>query len=421
MLDLVSNGRVEFGIGEGATRLELGGFNIPAKREARHGARGGRADRQHDGDGALSGLRGRARSRCPAATCCPSRVQKPHPPMWMACTNRDTIKVAASTASARWPSPSSIRRRRAPGPRSTTTSSRATRACRSATRVNANIAMVSAFSLHRRPRRGDRGAGRRASSSSAIAINALVAQRRRARPLAAVGASSRSSARRRASSADRCRHRGPVGADSSVARHRHAGRHPRAPALVPRPPASTRSSSCSRPAATGTSTSASRSSCSPPRCCPSSRPQAEAERERRKAEELAPYIERRWRARTGMTAARRRRHSGRAGLRRQGPDRRHPHLTHAHSPAPAPNPFAGVSGWAGPSELSRKREMERGHGRGLGWLPKVSLVNASVTAPVARSTRRSAPLLSSTNTTLAPSRSKLGSMAELPSAARFVS
>jgi len=33
MLDLVSNGRAELGIGEGATRLELGGFNIPAKEK----------------------------------------------------------------------------------------------------------------------------------------------------------------------------------------------------------------------------------------------------------------------------------------------------------------------------------------------------------------------------------------------------
>ena len=30
-LDLISNGRVDFGIGEGATRLELGGFGIKAK------------------------------------------------------------------------------------------------------------------------------------------------------------------------------------------------------------------------------------------------------------------------------------------------------------------------------------------------------------------------------------------------------
>src|SRR5204863_262208 len=33
MLDLVSNGRAELGIGEGATRLELGGFNIPAQEK----------------------------------------------------------------------------------------------------------------------------------------------------------------------------------------------------------------------------------------------------------------------------------------------------------------------------------------------------------------------------------------------------
>ena len=32
-LDLLSDGRVEFGIGEGATRLELGAFGIPAKRK----------------------------------------------------------------------------------------------------------------------------------------------------------------------------------------------------------------------------------------------------------------------------------------------------------------------------------------------------------------------------------------------------
>src|SRR3954449_2952027 len=30
-LDIISDGRVDFGIGEGATRLELGGFKIPAK------------------------------------------------------------------------------------------------------------------------------------------------------------------------------------------------------------------------------------------------------------------------------------------------------------------------------------------------------------------------------------------------------
>src|ERR1700694_3862522 len=32
-LDIIANGRVDFGFGEGATRLELGGFKIPAKEK----------------------------------------------------------------------------------------------------------------------------------------------------------------------------------------------------------------------------------------------------------------------------------------------------------------------------------------------------------------------------------------------------
>src|SRR6201992_3899556 len=32
-LDIISRGRLDFGIGEGATRLELGGFKIPAKEK----------------------------------------------------------------------------------------------------------------------------------------------------------------------------------------------------------------------------------------------------------------------------------------------------------------------------------------------------------------------------------------------------
>ena len=31
----------------------------------------------------------------PCRNVLPKPRQKPHPPMWMACTNRDTIKVAA--------------------------------------------------------------------------------------------------------------------------------------------------------------------------------------------------------------------------------------------------------------------------------------------------------------------------------------
>ncbi|MEX2650241.1 MAG: hypothetical protein WD673_14625 [Alphaproteobacteria bacterium] len=38
-LDLVSGGRVEFGTGESASMLELGGFNIPSRTSAPCGSR----------------------------------------------------------------------------------------------------------------------------------------------------------------------------------------------------------------------------------------------------------------------------------------------------------------------------------------------------------------------------------------------
>src|SRR5258708_4650370 len=48
-LDLLSDGRVDFGIGEGATRLELGGFRLSAKRERPHAARCAQAMRHKKG------------------------------------------------------------------------------------------------------------------------------------------------------------------------------------------------------------------------------------------------------------------------------------------------------------------------------------------------------------------------------------
>ena len=84
----------------------------------------------------------------PCRNVLPKPVQKPHPPMWMACTNRDTIKVAASIGlgalafsfidpeEARTWSRDLLRHHQ----------ERRLRAARP--RVNANIAMVSAFSLH---------------------------------------------------------------------------------------------------------------------------------------------------------------------------------------------------------------------------------------------------------------------------------
>jgi len=147
MLDLVSNGRAELGIGEGATRLELGGFNIPAKEKRAMALEAAEQIANMMVMTPYPGFEGRS-FQMPCRNVLPKPVQKPHPPMWMACTNRDTIKIAASRglgalafsfideAEARTWSQIyyDIIRSDACVPLGH--------------RVNANIAMVSAFSLH---------------------------------------------------------------------------------------------------------------------------------------------------------------------------------------------------------------------------------------------------------------------------------
>ena len=133
-LDIISNGRVDFGIGEGATRLELGGFDIPAKEKRAMALEAGRADRQHDGDGALSRLRGqcftmpcrnvRAQAGAEAASADVDGLHQPR---------HHQGRGAERPRRARLLLPRSAKRRRA-GPTSTTASSRATPACRSAMR-----------------------------------------------------------------------------------------------------------------------------------------------------------------------------------------------------------------------------------------------------------------------------------------------
>jgi len=93
-LDLVSNGRVEFGTGESASRAELEGFNInPAERRAMW-----RETLEQVANmmvmNPYPGYQGKYFSM-PARNVVPKPAQKPHPPLWVACSNRDTIHLAA--------------------------------------------------------------------------------------------------------------------------------------------------------------------------------------------------------------------------------------------------------------------------------------------------------------------------------------
>lgn len=93
-LDLVSNGRVEFGTGESASRAELEGFNInPAERRAMWLETTEQVANMLAMD-PYPGYEGKYFSM-PVRNIVPKPVQKPHPPMWVACSNRDTIHLAA--------------------------------------------------------------------------------------------------------------------------------------------------------------------------------------------------------------------------------------------------------------------------------------------------------------------------------------
>ncbi len=93
-LDLVSNGRVEFGTGESSAELELGGFRIPRadKRDMWMESLGAIARMMVENP--FQGHEGKYFSM-PVRNVVPKPVQKPHPPLWVACSRRETIHLAA--------------------------------------------------------------------------------------------------------------------------------------------------------------------------------------------------------------------------------------------------------------------------------------------------------------------------------------
>lgn len=93
-LDLISNGRVEFGTGESTSNVELDAFGV---------GRGEKRDQWREAIEAIArmfvetpfaGYRGRFVD-APPRNVIPKPRQKPHPPLWMACTREDSIQLAA--------------------------------------------------------------------------------------------------------------------------------------------------------------------------------------------------------------------------------------------------------------------------------------------------------------------------------------
>jgi alkanesulfonate monooxygenase SsuD/methylene tetrahydromethanopterin reductase-like flavin-dependent oxidoreductase (luciferase family) len=93
-LDLVSRGRVDWGTGESASRAELEGFGInPDERRAMWRETVEQVANMMVME-PYPGFSGQYLTM-PTRNVLPKPVQKPHPPIWVACSNRNTIRLAA--------------------------------------------------------------------------------------------------------------------------------------------------------------------------------------------------------------------------------------------------------------------------------------------------------------------------------------
>jgi alkanesulfonate monooxygenase SsuD/methylene tetrahydromethanopterin reductase-like flavin-dependent oxidoreductase (luciferase family) len=93
-LDLVSDGRVEFGTGEGATTTELAGFGTEHSQKKEAWEEATRECLRMMSETPYPGYEGTYFSM-PERNLIPKPLQKPHPPVWVAAARRETAMIAA--------------------------------------------------------------------------------------------------------------------------------------------------------------------------------------------------------------------------------------------------------------------------------------------------------------------------------------
>src|SRR4051794_36373291 len=94
-LDLVSDGRVEFGTGESSSEAELGGFMIDREAKRAQWEEALDAVTRMFVETPFAGYAGEF-FEMPPRNVVPKPLQKPHPPLWVACSRRETIHLAAT-------------------------------------------------------------------------------------------------------------------------------------------------------------------------------------------------------------------------------------------------------------------------------------------------------------------------------------
>jgi alkanesulfonate monooxygenase SsuD/methylene tetrahydromethanopterin reductase-like flavin-dependent oxidoreductase (luciferase family) len=93
-LDLVSNGRVDFGSGESSSATEILGFGMDPEEKHDEWREGLEVAIRCMTESPFTGVDGR-HVKLPPRNVVPKPCQKPHPPLWLACTRRQSIIRAA--------------------------------------------------------------------------------------------------------------------------------------------------------------------------------------------------------------------------------------------------------------------------------------------------------------------------------------
>jgi alkanesulfonate monooxygenase SsuD/methylene tetrahydromethanopterin reductase-like flavin-dependent oxidoreductase (luciferase family)/putative sterol carrier protein len=93
-LDLMSNGRVELGTGETGSGIELAGFGVERATKRAQWEEAIDALTRMFVEEPFAGADGR-HLRMPPRNVVPKPRQRPHPPLWVACSRRETIRMAA--------------------------------------------------------------------------------------------------------------------------------------------------------------------------------------------------------------------------------------------------------------------------------------------------------------------------------------
>jgi alkanesulfonate monooxygenase SsuD/methylene tetrahydromethanopterin reductase-like flavin-dependent oxidoreductase (luciferase family) len=94
-LDLVSDGRLEFGTGESSSEAELGGFLVDRDQKRDQWEEALDAVTRMFVETPFAGYDG-TWFKMPPRNVVPKPYQKPHPPLWVACSRRETIHLAAT-------------------------------------------------------------------------------------------------------------------------------------------------------------------------------------------------------------------------------------------------------------------------------------------------------------------------------------